>query len=349
MKRMVLKAAMILMLVGIGIGSFSACEEELTSPKDETSEHEHVWSDWTTTEDATCEDIGIKERTCACGEKETQRIPDLGGHQYDLQDICTICGAENPDANSIPPLDYNLVFTLNADQASYTVRYTGAAEHVTIPETYNGLPVTAIGDHGFYNCSSLVSVSIPNSVTEIGYAAFCNCTSLTELTIPRGVVKIGNTAFGNCFSLTSVSISNTVELIEEYAFYMCTELQTVTFEGDSSLKDIASMTFYGCTQLHNVTIPDGVESIGIGAFGECTGLEHIILPSGLTKIDESAFYNCSALNDVYVYGTERDWGEVEIGEDNSCFINATRYYYTETQPAVAGNYWHDVDGVPTKW
>ena len=62
-------------------------------------------------------------------------------------------------------------------------QYTGPGGAVTIPYYFAGLPVTAIGDYAFHNCNctSLASVTIPDSVTTIGIGAFSQCTSLTNL------------------------------------------------------------------------------------------------------------------------------------------------------------------------
>ena len=45
------------------------------------------------------------------------------------------------------------------------------------------------------NCSSLTSVTIPDSVTSIGGYAFMNCSCLTSVTIPDSVTSIGYNAF----------------------------------------------------------------------------------------------------------------------------------------------------------
>ena len=56
----------------------------------------------------------------------------------------------------------------------------------------------------FSNCTSLTSVTIPDSVTSIGVAVFVQCTGLTSVTIGSSVTSIGYYAFGVCTSLTGV-------------------------------------------------------------------------------------------------------------------------------------------------
>ena len=65
---------------------------------------------------------------------------------------------------------------LGSSPEDYSCEYSG---DVVIPEsvTYNGVsyPVISIGYGAFQSCSSLTSVTIPNSVTSIDDYAFFGC------------------------------------------------------------------------------------------------------------------------------------------------------------------------------
>ena len=119
---------------------------------------------------------------------------------------------------------------------------------VTIPAnvTYKGTTysVTTIGDSAFDYCSSLTSITIPNSVTSIGSGAFGDCSSLTSITIPNSVTSIGKSAFYGCSSLTSITIPNSVKTIGDYVFSNCSSLASI--EIPNSVTSIGNSAFILC-------------------------------------------------------------------------------------------------------
>ena len=132
-----------------------------------------------------------------------------------------------------------------------------------IPDKIAGVSVTTIGDSAFSGCSSLTSVTIPNSVTTIGDSAFSGCSSLTSVTIPNSVTTIGSEAFYHCWALTSVTIPNSVTTIGERAFSRCDALTSITIP--NSVTTIGASAFYDCRSL-TIRVPNSLKNIGSGAF-----------------------------------------------------------------------------------
>ena len=81
-------------------------------------------------------------------------------------------------------------------------------------------------------------------------------------------------------------------------FIGCTSLYNVTIE--NGVTSIGAGTFQGCTSLTNVTIPLSVTSIETHTFGGCTSLTNITFPISISSIQDAAFNGCSSLKSITV-------------------------------------------------
>ncbi len=183
------------------------------------------------------------------------------------------------------------------------------------------------GDFYSFRCSTLTSLTLPSSLQSIGEEAFCGCKSLSSLTLPSSLQSIGDRAFSSCSSLTSLTLPSILQSIGDGAFRYCKSLTSLTLP--SSLQSIGDGAFTRCTSLRSVicnkfykvigqmllssdgtkviaywgensevTIPEGVQSIGDSAFRDCSSLTSFTLPSSLQSIGDSAFRDCSSLTSL---------------------------------------------------
>ncbi len=189
------------------------------------------------------------------------------------------------------------VFSIKNDDTWEITGYNNSStSELIIPAEYEEKAVTSIGDWAFEYCSSLTSISIPDSVTSIGDGAFYYCSSLTNVTFGSGVTSIGWYAFEGCSSFTSITIPDSVTSIGSFAFSGCSSLTSITI--GNSVTSIGDDAFSGCRSLTSVTIPDSVTSIGDYAFSNCTSLTSITIPDSVTGIGAFVFSGCSSLESI---------------------------------------------------
>lgn len=135
--------------------------------------------------------------------------------------------------------------------------YTGRANAaLVIPAELGGMPVVAIGDYAFQDCSGLTGgVAVPETVTRIGTGAFFGCSSLNgTVTIPASVVSIGDFAFYECAGLKgSLHLPASVETVGSSAFAHCAGMTgSLTLPSDATL---GSRCFQGAGFTGSLTVP----------------------------------------------------------------------------------------------
>lgn len=177
--------------------------------------------------------------------------------------------------------------------------------------------VTAIGNYTFANYwnsyNSLKEIVIPDTVTSIGNNAFYKSNlHNVEINSTSQLMTIGNSAFSNNRKLV-ISIPNSVESIGEYSLFDVAAVkyngeltssdnwgakainpyieEDWTYEDDSKLK---VLSYIGDDI--NISIPDGVETIGEKMLWYDTSISSIDIPSSVVTISDRAFQNSEIEN-----------------------------------------------------
>lgn len=168
-------------------------------------------------------------------------------------------------------LDYEMFSFLPVIKQSDPLAIYEMATSIVIPSG-----ITKIDEGTFDGWEALQSITIPESVIEIGVDAFCDCSSLESITIPKSIIEIGEDAFDGCSSLVSIMVDK-----DNPVFDSRNQCNAIIETGTNTL-------ILGCS---NTIIPEGVTSIGNGAFSG-SNLTSLIIPEGVTSIGDYAFTSC---------------------------------------------------------
>ena len=114
----------------------------------------------------------------------------------------------------------NSIFNFTENNAEVII--TGLKEGISdtsivIPETIDGMPVTAIGAKAF------------------------EFTTITDIKIGKNIKKIGEKAFYKCNKLRSVTWSHKCDVIPVGCFFGCSNLMQFDFSGIKKLEDVHFM------------------------------------------------------------------------------------------------------------
>ena len=179
--------------------------------------------------------------------------------------------------------------------------------------------IIEINKSAFEGCEKLKKIKLPESLEKIDELAFSNCSSLSDIDIPEGIKSVGEDAFSGTDILKKtdideygcvymgkvliyskeekeyIKIKDTTKVIADGVFDNYENLKQVEFP--NSLERIGYNSFRSCTSLEEISIPEGVKSIGESAF-MYSGLKKVDLPDTVVDIDDYAFMECIHLSEI---------------------------------------------------
>ena len=231
---------------------------------------------------------------------------------------------------------------------------------LVIPQTIEGLTVTAIDRGAFQARQELRSVTVPETVTSIGEKAFVNCQHLVSAKLPASLRELGAVVFGLCYDLERIDVTpgnpvfssangillgkggaellavpyhyqGTCEVpdgVTSIANSACQNMEFDTFILPGTIREIGEVVFYG-TRINRLVLGEGITEIPYGAFANLT-VKEVVLPRSLKTIGAHAFAQS------YITNIEFSEGLETIGESafEACSFQSSRLVLPSTLKSI---------------
>lgn len=187
-------------------------------------------------------------------------------------------------------------------------------------------------DHALFDCNDLEVLRLPESMKKLGSFALYDCNKLLAVNT-EGLEEIGDHAMMNCVLLSRITLGNSTRKIGLGAFEGCAAMRRMTLPfagGDETenpylayifgaenpefsegyyppylveltlteTKRLADCALYECSSLTRLTLPEGLETVGIRALAGCERLISVELPATVKAIRENAFFGCYSLDSL---------------------------------------------------
>lgn len=220
-----------------------------------------------------------------------------------------------------------LEYEINEDALSCTI--TGVGEctdlYISVGESIDGYPITAIANSAFYGNAELKGILLGENVVSVGDYAFFSCTGLETVILGENVSSLGQYAFAGCVRLSAIDIPEHLERIGAWAFYNCRKLASVTvddlehwcniiFEGIYANPVMEAEQLYVDGELlTHLVLPESVTAVGEWSFAGCQSLTDVVLHENVTQIGQRAFMKCDGIKRFVYPGTREQWKELVLG------------------------------------
>lgn len=260
---------------------------------------------------ACSKNTGIMIQDTEMGNLEHQAV-DIMGVTYDLFDggyasIVTILHkeAQITETVSYDGKDYTVIaigyardngnkeWVQNSVYKDYFNPQDNSPEILTLPES-----IKYVGSQALYGCTAK-QIILPSQVTTLAGRVFENCVNLEFVEFPDALNYL-SISFGSCYSLKTIALPDGCEhpSIDTLsgAFLDCYALKSAVIPGD--FKKLENMVFWNCNELTDVTLCEGIETIGAHVFGNCPKLTTLVIPESVTLIEGQAILNCPNLTDI---------------------------------------------------
>ena len=190
--------------------------------------------------------------------------------------------------------------------------------------------LTSLGGSAFYNCYNIKGeLVIPDGITDLDQKVFYNMDGITSVVIGAGVTSVYEYSYnsefspffgcdnikemtflgekppsGNPFNEIGSALTTVYVPAESYDLYAAafrtylssTVRLTADGSGEFLIVDGVLMAYLGNSA--EAVIPDGVVTVGTGAFQNCKTVTRVVVPDSVTKIESYAFSGCSGLLEI---------------------------------------------------
>ena len=196
---------------------------------------------------------------------------------------------------------------------------------INIPEG-----IQTIGDYAFYQAENVENISFPVSLNKIKGRIVTNTAKIKNINIEKNVNSI-EPLFKSLNFNGNVNISKEnikYEVIDNILYEKVDGKKEIlkrvlkylnngdTFVINSDVTEIGNYAFYGQYYLKEISIPEGITTIG-NSFGNCRDLQKVEIPSTVTSIDSYCFSDATNnLSQIIIKNKENSipgapWGAVK--------------------------------------